>query len=284
MSLIAHKYFPRSMFRDSLDMDHMWPSCRSPSSSFALDMFDPFDDFDRSMSRHFKWLDTPRGFLAADKHWPSSASWSVPRKCRVTVDCSGYSPSSIKTEIRDDKLIVTGQESVKASDDDYSVREFKKTYNLPANVESDKLVSFLAPNGQLVVEIPVRQEQTVESNNNSLVATRSGVEDLFPRIVDAANGAGKQVSMRVCIPKNIDASKVSVTCKDREVIVKAEEKMEKSDEFSQMHYYRRTTMPENADLANLKCELDKNNVLTITAPIFDASIQPSQRNIPIRME
>ena len=258
------------------EMDHMLPSWRGACDACALDVFDPFDEFDRAMNRHLKWLNIPHEF--ADAFWPRP--WSVPpRKYRVTVDCRGYSPSSIKTEIRDNKLIVTGQEGAKTNhDDDYSVREFKKTYDLPVNVESEKLVSFLAPNGRLVVEIPIKQDAASE---NGAVATR-GYEDLFPKIVDAGDGA-KQVSMRVSIPKNIDPSKVSVTCKDREVIVKAEEKLEKSDETTQMHYYRRTTMPENADLGNLKCELDKSNVLTITAPV-DPNYQSSQRNIPIRME
>ena len=54
---------------------------------------------------------------------------SVPQKYRITVDCAGFSPNSIKTELKDDKksVVVSGKEDYKASKDDWSNKEFKKT-------------------------------------------------------------------------------------------------------------------------------------------------------------
>lgn len=70
------------------------------------------------------------------------------------VDCAGYDPKSIKTDVSGRKLTVTGREDYKTNPEDYSTKEFKKTYELPAHCESDKLVSFMTPYGNLVIEFP----------------------------------------------------------------------------------------------------------------------------------
>jgi len=76
---------------------------------------------------------------------------------------------------------------------DYSVREFKKTFELPSYVDSSKLVSFMTANGTLVVEFPWKQEFVTN--------------DLFPK-VDEAN---KQVTLHVNIPEDIDPNRLHVS-------------------------------------------------------------------------
>jgi len=82
----------------------------------------------------------------------------VPQKYRITVDCAGFSPSSIKTELKDDKksIVVSGKEEYKKSSDDFSNKEFKKTYMLPENCEKDKMISFMTVGDRLVIEFPLK--------------------------------------------------------------------------------------------------------------------------------
>lgn len=244
MSLIPFDVMPRSM----LDMDTWFRP--------TLDLFDPFDVVDRALSRNLQWLDWP-SFMEPIKP-------IVPRKYRVTVDCAGYEPKSVKTEIQNKNLIVSGKEDVKEQSGDYSTKEFRKTYKLPDNAETEKLVSFMTPLGQLVVEVPLKEEGQIQ-------------EDLFPRIVDKPEG-GKQMSMKCSVPQGVDPTKISVTCKDRDLIIKAEDVKERPDSVSRMHYYKRCTLPENTDFNSLKCRF-QNNQLEIEAPI-----QPGlsfQRQYPI---
>lgn len=144
--LISHSFLPRSMF----DMD-LW--LRPKSLGFGpstLDLFDPFDELDQMIGRNFNWLVKPQ-FL-------SKAS-GIPNKYRVTLDCTGYSPKSIKTEVKDGVLVVTGSEGDKREDnEDYSMRQFRKSYKLPANAETEKLASFITSSGKLVIEIPLKQK------------------------------------------------------------------------------------------------------------------------------
>lgn len=195
----------------------------------------------------------------------------VPEKYRITVDCKGYNAKSIKTELSSDKskLIVSGCEDDKHSEEDFSRREFKKTYKLPENVETDKMASFMTSSGQLIVEIPLKNER-LERNK----------EDLLPRIVDGENGT-KHVEMSVTVPKNVDPSKIKVTCKDRDLIIQAEDKVEKPDGVSQFHYYKRTTLPENTDFETLKCHLNETK-LSLQANL-KTDYRTSHRTIPIEI-
>ncbi|CAF0760864.1 unnamed protein product [Brachionus calyciflorus] len=264
MSLIPHSLFPRSLF-DVDPFQRPLTAGMGPSVS-ALDVFDPFDELDRMMNRNLSWLNVPDFMRSLPSVEPR-----FPKKFRITADVSGYNPRSIKTEVSDDKkkLIIHGKEgeSKQTGQDDYSLREFRKTYNLPENAETDKLASFVTANDRLVVEIPLKHTEPSES--------------LLPRIVEGEGGA-KQLSLNLNLPQSIDPSKIQVTCKDRDLIVQAEDKKEKEDTFSRTSFYSRTTLPENTDFKQLKCHFDHHK-LSVSAPINPA-IEPMQKSIPIELQ
>lgn len=251
MSLISHSSIPRSMF----DMDK-WIQPFGHGTN-TLELFDPFDQLDHMMSRNLQWLQRP------DFGFPMLPL--VPQKYRVVVDCAGFDPKSITTNVNNNKLVVSAHEEVKHDSDNFSVKEFKKTYELPPHSESDKLVSFMTPDGNLVLEVPLKE---THAHPNA---------DLFPRIVDVPNGK-KEVQLSVAVPENIDPSKVHVSIKDRDLIVKAEDKKERPDGKSRFYYYKRTTLPENTDFKELKCNMDGGR-LSVTAPLNPELV--SHRKVPI---
>lgn len=233
----------------------------------TLDVFDPFDVLDQSMCRNLFWINQPT-FL---RETIGPIAPKVPHKYRIKVDCHGYNPKSIKTEISPcgSKLIVTAKEGEvkKSEEEDFSVKEFRRVYKLANNLEIDKMVSFVTGDSHLVVEFPIKDNLTANS----------AAENLFP-MVSEVNGE-KRVTMNFDMPDNIDPSKIRVTCKDRDVIVQAEDKVEKSDGVSQFYFYRRCTLPENTDFDVLKCTLE-NNKMMIEAPC-NAVPKRSNRTIAI---
>jgi len=269
MALIPHTFLPRSMF----DMDSWFKPAHHNHGGLAhthgpstLDVFDSFDDLDRTMSRNMQWLQKP-SFLNFDPFRVPK----VPQKYRINLDCRGYSPKSIKTEVKDGKLFVKGSEGHRQENGDFAIREFHKTYTLPEEVDADKLASFITTNGHLVIEIPFKNHGLLSNTVN---------EALFPKIVDGENGQ-KSVQLKLTLPKNIDPAKITVTCKDHDVIIKGEDKFEKPDGFSQTYYYQRTTLPENTDFHALKCLYDNQHHLSINAPMLDHAIEqpPTQQAI-----
>jgi len=218
----------------------------------AMDVFDPFDDLDMQLNSSVNWLTRPLSLMS------EFAQPRVPQKHRVTLDCSGFDPASIQTDIKGDKLVVTGKEgeSAKSEDEDYTLRSFKKTFKLPPKLEPEHMTSFITNRGTLVIDIPYKAEHSAH-----------GIPlDVMPHVVDRGDG-GKEVNLDMSLPEDIDPDKVHVTAKDRDIIVKAQDKHKiGEDGFSQSYYYRRSTMPENTDMNGLKCEIDHHK-LKIKAPI-----------------
>ena len=105
--------------------------------------------------------------------------------------------------------------------------------------------------------------------------------DLFPKIVDTTGG-GKAVNMRISVPENIKPSKVHVMVKDRDLIIKAEDRIEKPDGFTRFYYYKRATMPENTDFNAMKCHFDHGKLL-VEAPLRTDLHLKMFRNVPIEM-
>lgn len=229
-------------------------SMMGPSS---LEMFDPFDELDTLMSKDIDWLRKPE-FLPIQPR--------VQQKYRITIDCPGFEPrrNTIKTDIQGNTLIVSGHEEEKVSSGDYQTREFKKTYELPEGAETSKMVSFMPMTGKLVIEIPLK-ETNLQMN-----------VDLMPKIIDTKEG--KVVSLNFGVPANIDPSKIHVSIKDRDLICKADDVKKTADSTSKLHYYKRTTLPENTDLDKLKVMLDKNKLMC-SAPLKEG--QKSIKSVPI---
>ena len=173
-----------------------------------------------------------------------------PAKYRLSIDCQGYDAKSIKTEIKDGKLNVSGAEK-----SDTNSKEFCKTYSLPQDAEPEKMTTSMTPCNQLVVEMPLKGKSLAVKDDGSP----------FPQIVENEKGQ-KVVSFRLNLPKNIDPANINVKCRERELVVKAEEKVEKDNSRSSTTYFQRTTLPENTDLSGIKCVYD-NEQLSITAPV-----------------
>ena len=73
----------------------------------TLDLFDPFNEIDQALNRNnLHW------FLKPDIMGESALFPRVPQKYRITVDCVGFNPNSIKTELSDNnqKLTVSAHE------------------------------------------------------------------------------------------------------------------------------------------------------------------------------
>jgi HSP20 family molecular chaperone IbpA len=217
MSLLPLSYIPRSSF----DVDDWFltpfDSTVPAQRLTKLDVFDPFDEMDYIVGGSVPWLHRPNILKPQNS--------SVPKKYRVQVDCSGFSPDSIKIQINENKLIVSAHERFKESgSDDYSLKEFKKSYPLPPNAQVDRMVSFMA-GVNLIVEVPL-QDQPISAES-----------DMFPRVVENLVG-NRSVEMKFKIPHNVDPNKVHVSLKDRDLIFRCEETIEKPDGYSKFHVYQ----------------------------------------------
>jgi len=196
----------------------------------------------------------------------------MPQKFRILIDCSSCNPKSLKTHIKtvneQKHLIVCADEQKgKKCEPSYICKQFKRTYTLPKQVDVNKMISFVTPNGQFVVEFPLQE-----------VVCCLDI-DMVPKIEKTPQG--RVVSLRVPIPLNVDPAKVTLTVKGRDVILRFEDRFGTEDCVSRVYFYNRCTLPESADLNKIKCCADKHRLI-ITAPLRTDVTTWQSREIPIQ--
>lgn len=255
MPIIEHNYFPRADF-NSKDWNH--------KDTPSLGVYDSFDKLDHTITEYknalhgLQWIVKP----VLENEIPK-----VAQKYRVTIDCKGFEPDSIKTEIKGKKIIVTGHEEENHDQDgDFLLRQFKRSYDLPEHCEIEKLVSFIVNPCTLVIEVPLK-EQLLHMD-----------VDLVPKIKSNEHGE-EMVNLEFAIPENIDPENIHVHIKDNDFILKAEDKSKKPDGMSKYHYFKQSKLPENTKYEDLKCSW-KDHQLSCHAPLnpkFESHYKDHQR-------
>lgn len=261
MRQLNHRFYPGSVLAASLP--------------YELAIFNPFDN-NNDAGTNLIVLDEPISLMSHLLGQPITPKRPA-QKHRIRIDLLGLSPKSVKTEISEDKskLVVNAKEGERKEndDEDYYVRELRRTFKLPSNVDADKMTSFVTRNGEFVIDFPLKQEE-----EKPKVAKRVEPEET------ESEERNKKVKLSFELPPNIDASKIKVTCRDRDVVVEiADQTHSQEGGTSQIYFYRRNTLPENADVEALKCLLE-NNTLIIEAPRLIGQIPAAPKTIPIESQ
>lgn len=121
-----------------------------------LHLFDPWRDFDTfptalsSKPNSFRWINEPprvtRSSSSSSSYHTSSGNNSngntlipvtshappaLSEKFRVQLNVAGFNPETIKTRVDGRKVIVEAKQEDRQGEGDYSMREIRKTYELP---------------------------------------------------------------------------------------------------------------------------------------------------------
>lgn len=119
-----------------------------------LNFFDPWRDFDTfptafsSFPSSFRWINQPRrlsqhrsssfhsssGNMAAGNTLipiSTAAAPALSEKFRVQLNVAGFNPETIRTHVDGRKVIVEAKQEDRQNSGDYSLREIRKTYELP---------------------------------------------------------------------------------------------------------------------------------------------------------
>ena len=133
-----------------------------------LNFFDPWRDFDTfptalsTVPNSFRWINEPRRVARSSSSYHSSSSSNnlnsggssllpistsitpaLSEKFRVQLNVAGFNPDTIRTRVEGRKVIVEAKQEDRQSQGDYSIREIRKTYDLPEH--AGKTISFVFP-------------------------------------------------------------------------------------------------------------------------------------------
>jgi HSP20 family molecular chaperone IbpA len=143
-----------------------------------LNFFDPWRDFDTfptafsTFPNSFRWINEPRrlGRSSASSFHSSSNSLgtginnlgnginnlgsgmntlipvttsiapALSEKFRVQLNVAGFNPETIKTRVESRKVIVEAKQEDRQADGDFSIREIRKTYELPEHAGTKQII------------------------------------------------------------------------------------------------------------------------------------------------
>ena len=168
----------------------------------------------------------------------------------------------------DKKLQVSAKEEIRQDANNFSLKEFRKSFDLPHNSDYDKLSSHVV-DGRLVIQVPLINK----------VCHTVWPDVAVPKITDDK----KFVIYECDLPEHVDPLKINVWHNENVLLIKAEDRIERCNRTSHFNYNKQVTMPANTDFDRLRCHV-KRNCISITAPLLQPSIcnHKDIRSIPVQ--
>jgi HSP20 family molecular chaperone IbpA len=256
-----------------------------------LDLFDPWRDFDTfptalsARPNAFRWINEPLRLTHGNHNAHPTSPAPQSDKFRVQLNVAGFNPETIKTKVEGRKVIVEAKQEDRQSDGDYSVREIRKTYELPEHADANRLASYVTPNNMLVVEVPIQNPETerrlqqAKDSNQSLTqfgqyrdplfdyAGFLGGPDFQPHIVDKGNNQ-KQLEMSLEM-KKFRPEEIKVSVKNNELIVQGEHRHKDANRSERSFFYKSATLPPGTQVEHLATQLTDDGKLKIEAPFIE---------------
>jgi len=247
----------------------------------SLDLFDPFDEIDLASDRMqsaLQWLQDPPRFqrelcpVTGHKKRPHSD------KFRVTLDVTGYKPEDLSVKVVGRKLYIDGKQEFRDGED-FSVKEMRKTYDLPENASFEHMTSFLTAKGTLVVEFPL-VTQTKERDDHHRQLQQYGDKEFNfdeflksafePKICDDTDKGGKKIDLSLDMT-GFRPDQIQIHLKDHDLIVQAESSASDKHHTARSYIYKAVTLPPNIDIEHMRSFLHDGKRLIITAPYHENS-------------
>jgi len=276
-----------------------------------LSFFDPWRDFDTfptalsTIPNSFRWINEPRrvtrqaassfhttGNIGAGNTLLPIVPPALPvlpplsEKFRVQLNVAGFNPDTIKTRVEGRKVIVDAKQEDRQNDGDYSIREIRKTYELPEHADSTNLASFVTPNNMLVIEVPVNHPRLERRPSQTMADTQAlalfghfrdpifdypgfiASPDFRPRIIDTGINGQKQIKMSLAV-KNYRPEQIKVSVKNNELLVQAENIYNDNNRSERSFLTKSITLPPGTQADQLKSFLNTDGQLEIEAPFME---------------
>jgi len=272
--LQEHHHLPVGRFpRQRFDFDNIF----GPS----LDLFDPFDEVDlasHQMQNALQWLHDPprlqRELCPVTGHKKRQHS----DKFRVTLDVTGYKPEDLSVKVVGRKLFIDGKQEIREGED-FSVREMRKTYELPENASFEHMTSFLTAKGTLVVEFPLITQAKERDDHHHQLQQYGANEKEFnfdeffksafePKISDDTEKGGKKINLSLDMT-GFRPDQIQVHLKDHDLIIQGESSSMDKNHTARSYIYKAVTLPPNIDIEHMRSFLHDGKRLIITAPYHE---------------
>lgn len=170
-------------------------------------------------------------------------------KWKHNVEIGEFNPEQVKVKVENGKVVIHAKYTDGTEEWGDTV-EKKRTVQIPENVDSEKIHSFMKSDGTLVLEAPfvVRKEES-----HPLTMEDQGA-------IVLSDNRNTLMEMDV---SNFNPEEVTITCKNDILTVNGERKRSEDGQEIREYFFRQMTIPKSVKQENIKCFKGDDGKLTI---------------------
>jgi len=216
-------------------------------------------------------------------------------KFQVEFDVKDYKPEELSIKTEGTTLVVLAKHEEKSGDSSYVTKQFEQRFTLPSGVKVEAISSSLSKDGKLMVTAPrsVEQHKTpigeikwktrdgFESDNSNVTqSTKSNEEGLpHPKV--------KYDDDKVCI--SIDCQKykpeeLDVKVEGNTIIITAKQEIKEVGGTRTRVFEQKFTLPSGVKGDKVTSSIDRDGVLSITAPKGNPAASTMNQSIEQKMD
>jgi len=217
-------------------------------------------------------------------------------KFQVEFDVQDYRPEELSIKTEGDVLVVLAKHETKADEGSnsgsYVSKQFEQRFTLPSGVKPEEIASSLSKEGVLTVsaprEIVRRTSQTIGGFNK----TRGALEETFnPQSTGADQGLPHprvkydddrfQISLDC---KKYKPEELDVKVEGNTIVITAKQEIKEPGGTRTRVFEQKFTLPSGVKADKVASSIDRDGLLTITAPRGNVSASSINQTIEERMD
>lgn len=177
------------------------------------------------------------------------------RKWTFGVKIGDFDSEHVKVKVENGKVVIHAKYT-EGNDEWGDTVERRRTVQVPENVETENIHSFMRSDGTLMLEAPYRMAR---ERQLAVVPQESGA--LVPS--DSHNNL-----MKFSVG-NFNPDEVKISCKDGVLTAQGERQKSEDGHEVRESFFRQMTVPTTVDVNDIQCFRDGDGNLTIRAPMIE---------------
>jgi len=221
-------------------------------------------------------------------------------KFQVEFDVQDYRPEELSIKTEGDVLVVLAKHETKADEaggnsGSYVSKQFEQRFTLPSGVKPEEISSSLSKEGVLTVSAPRETVRKTSQTIGGFTKTRGALEETFNPQSTAAAG-GDQGLPHPRVKYDDDRFQISLDCKKYKpeeldvkvegntIVITAKQEIKEPGGTRTRVFEQKFTLPSGVKADKVSSSIDRDGLLTITAPRGNVSASSINQTIEERMD
>merc|ERR1712038_1460065 len=215
-------------------------------------------------------------------------------KFQVEFDVKDYKPEELSIKTEGTTLVVLAKHEENSGGSSYVTKQFEQRFTLPSGVKAESISSSLSKDGKLIVTAPRTVDQHKTAIGEIKWKSRDGLETESPN--KAQSSKPEEGLPHPKVKYDEDKVNISIDCQKYKpeeldvkvegntIIITAKQEIKEVGGTRTRVFEQKFTLPSGVKADKVTSSIDKDGLLTITAPRGNVSASSINQTIEERMD